>query len=79
VCVTTVLCHYSYTPVGSVKLYTVRDRLLGTVVSEELTAAVFSVTVCGKAVHLFPLAEYRVFLLSDYLSFVPSPGLWAVG
>ena len=38
-----------------------KDRLLGIVVSEELTAALFSVIVCGKAVHLFPLAGYRVF------------------
>ena len=56
-----------------------RDRLLGIVVSEELTATVFSVIVCGKAVQLFPLAEYRVFLLSDDLSFVTSLRLWTVG
>jgi hypothetical protein len=57
-----------------------RDRLLGIVVSEELTATVFSVTVCGKAVHLFPLAEYRAFLLADDMSFVTSPacGRWGV-
>ena len=30
-----------------------KDRLLGIVVSQELTASVYSVTVCGKAVHLF--------------------------
>jgi len=56
-----------------------RDRLLGIVISEELTAAVFSVTVCGIALHLFLLAEYRVFLLSDDLSFVTSLHLWTVG
>ena len=50
-----------------------RNRLLGIVVSEELTAAVYSVIVCCKVVHLFPLAEYRVFILSDNLSFVSSP------
>jgi len=56
-----------------------RDRLLVIVVSEEITAAVFSVTACGKAVHLFMLAEYRVFLSSDDLSFVTSLHLWTVG
>ena len=56
-----------------------KDRLLGIVVSQELTASVYSATVCGKAVHLFPLAEYRLSLLSDHLSFVTSPRLWAVG
>jgi hypothetical protein len=56
-----------------------RDRLLGIVVSEGLTAAVFSVIVCGKAVHLFPLAEYRVFLLSDDMSLVTSPRLLVEG
>ena len=56
-----------------------RNRLLGTVILEELTVPVFSVIVCGKAVHLFPLAEYRVFLLSDDLSFVTSPLLGVVG
>ena len=34
-----------------------REHLLGIVVSEDLTVAVYSVIVCGKAVHLFPLAE----------------------
>ena len=56
-----------------------RDRLQGIVVSEELTATVFSATVCGKAVHLLPLADYRAFLLSDDLSFVTSLRLWTVG
>ena len=45
-----------------------KDRLLVIVVSQELTAAVYSVTVCGKAVYLCPLVEYRVFLLSDNCS-----------
>jgi len=56
-----------------------RDRLLGIVVSEELTAAVYSVIFCGKAAHLFLLVEYKVFLLSDNLSFVTSLRLWTVG
>ena len=55
-----------------------RGRLLGIVVSEELTASVFNVIVCGKAVHLFPLTEYRAILLSDNLSFFTSHRLWAV-
>ena len=48
-----------------------KDRLLGIVVSQELTAPVFSATVCGKAAHLF--------LLSDNLSFVTSIHLWTMG
>jgi hypothetical protein len=52
-----------------------RDRLLGIVVSEELSAAVFSVTVCGKAVHLFLLVEYRVFLTICLLSLPLACGL----
>ena len=48
-----------------------REHLLGIVVSEDLTVAVYSVIVCGKAVHLFPLAEYRVFLLSVVCHFPP--------
>jgi len=48
-----------------------KDRLLGIVVSQELTAPVYSVTVCGKAVHLF--------LLSDEMSFVTSLRIWALG
>ena len=39
-----------------------RDRLLGIVVSEELTPPVYCVVVCGKAVLLLPLAEYSAFL-----------------
>jgi len=45
-----------------------KDRLLGIVVSQDLTASVYNVTVCGKAVHLFALVEYRVLLLSDNCS-----------
>jgi hypothetical protein len=56
-----------------------RNRLLVIVVSEELTAAVCSVIVCGKTVHLFMLAEYTVFLLSAYLLFVTSLYFWTVG
>ena len=48
-----------------------KDRLLGIVVSQELTASVYSVTVCGKAVHLF--------LLSDELLFVTSLRIWTLG
>jgi hypothetical protein len=56
-----------------------RDRLLGIVVSEELTAAVFSVIVCGKIVHLFSLPEYSVFLLSHELFYVTFLCMWEVG
>ena len=56
-----------------------RDRLLGITVSQELTASVFSVIVCGKAVHLFPFVGYRDILLSDDMSFVTSTGFRAVG
>ena len=56
-----------------------RDHLLGIVISQELNSSVFSVIVCGKAVHLFPLDEYRDFLLRDYLSLVTSVHIWAVG
>ena len=52
----------------SVAVHSGKDRLLGIVVSQELTASVYSVTVCGKALHLCPLVEYRVFLLSDNCS-----------
>lgn len=52
--------------------------MLGIVVSQELTASVFSVIVYGKAVHLFPFVEYGVFLSCDDPSFVASPGFWAV-
>jgi hypothetical protein len=55
-----------------------RDHLLDIVVSEELTAAVHSVIVCGNTVQLFLLAENRVFLLSETLPFVNSFLLWAV-
>ena len=50
-----------------------RDRLLGIVVSEELTAAVYSVIVCGNAVHLFPVGWIQGLFLSDNLSFVTFP------
>ena len=56
-----------------------RDHLLGIVVSQVLTSSVFSAIGHGKSVHLFPLAEYRVFLLCDDPSFVTSPSFWAVG
>jgi hypothetical protein len=52
-----------------------RDRLLRIVVSEELSDAVYSVTVCGKAVHLFLLVEYRVFLTICLLSLPLACGL----
>jgi uncharacterized CHY-type Zn-finger protein len=72
VCNNCILSLQSHTCWISEAVHSGRDRLLGIVVSKELTAAVYSVIVCGKAVHLFPLAEYRVFLLSDDLSFVSS-------
>jgi len=45
-----------------------RDRLLGIVISQELTASVFSVIVCGKVVHLL--------LLSDDLAISTSLHTW---
>jgi len=49
----------------SVAVHSGRVHLLGIVVSQELTASVFSVIGHGKAVQLFLLAEYRAFILSD--------------
>ena len=55
-----------------------RDRLLGIVVSEELTAAVYSVIVCGKAVHLFISVNTGFFFyLTNYNLLLPSDfGRW---
>jgi hypothetical protein len=56
-----------------------RDRLLGIVVSEELSAAVFSVTVCGKLYIYFRwLNTGSFFYLTICLLSLPlACGLWA--
>ena len=79
VCNNCILSLQLYTCWISEAVHSGRVHLLGIVVSEELTAAVYSVIVCGKIVHLFLLTEYRVFLLFAYLLFVSSLYLWTVG